>query len=254
MTAIQRALPVPQWSPDGSKLLFDDVGGIYAIHPDGTHRRLALADSAIPIPPDGDQGDADFASWSPNARRITFSARWNERSGASVQAIYTATARGRHVRRLHYGGEPVWSPNGKLIAFLTLLDGVSVIRPGGHHAREVLDSPEGGRSKVDFGPGGRRLVTFDNHRPRSDLQVVTIRTRRVRTITLKTPHTIVEDVSWAPDGHRIAYLLRHVHPPSDPVTPDEVRTVKPNGHGDRLLFKVPGLGAASALSWQPLPR
>jgi Tol biopolymer transport system component len=251
VTAIQHALPVPQWSPSGSSLLFDDVGGIYAIHPDGTHRRLVLADSAIPIPPDGDQADADFATWSPDARRITFSARWDKRDGTSRRAIYTASARGRHVRRLRRGGEPVWSPTGKLIAFLTLRNGVWLMHPDGHHARELLDVPEGSRRKVDFSPDGRRLVTYDSAYTRSDIQVVTLRTRHVRTL-----HMVgnVQDVSWAPNGRRIAYLLVRPQAPSDPVTPAEVRTVRPNGHGDRLRFQVPGLGAANTLSWQPLPR
>jgi TolB protein len=92
---------LPQWSPDGKKLVVGlDGGGAVVIRIDGTGRRQLARDGYSP-------------TWSPDGRFVALS--WGDPS-----QIWLVSADGSHARRLTKGGDssPTWSSDGKRIAFI----------------------------------------------------------------------------------------------------------------------------------------
>jgi TolB protein len=95
------------WSPDGSKIAFDDAGEIFTINVDGSNR------TNLTNHPDGDSAP----SWSPDGSRILFVS-----SRVGFMTMHTMNADGSDVRALPSEGEfwdmlPDWSPTGNKIVF-----------------------------------------------------------------------------------------------------------------------------------------
>jgi Tol biopolymer transport system component len=108
----------PTWSPDGRRIAFESHDQICTMHPDGSALKTLTrfsgeelaSDSAVPV-------------WSPDGRRIAFFRtprlpEWNTRE------LWVMSSNGSHLRHPYsqptyqvgpYG--PVWSPDGKYIAF-----------------------------------------------------------------------------------------------------------------------------------------
>ena len=140
---------MPRWSPDASQIAFvreGDLGAgtseaIYTMRPDGTDVRQVSS---------GDRGSDFWPSWSPDGSRIVFAAiraeDWGiwvvEADGSNERLILGGTGAG-------YIDNPVWSPDGKLIAFVGNLsvddyspeDALYVMRPDGSNVTPIADAP-----------------------------------------------------------------------------------------------------------------
>jgi TolB protein len=98
----------PDWSPDGTRIAFDDGRDVYVMDADGSHVTRLTTDPNV----DGDP------SFSPDGKSIAFSSnRANDYAN-----IYVMSSSGADQTRLtftdHAGDfSPVWSPDGKWIAF-----------------------------------------------------------------------------------------------------------------------------------------
>lgn len=137
----------PDWSPDGKELIFDRPvsfifpaePNLYVVNADGTGERL-LADSA------------SHARFSPDGREIVF-----DRSGE----IWTMNADGSDQNRLTQGEpdwEPVWSPNGREIAFLHGSPyQLYVMNVDGSGQRQLAPST-GEEFDPDWSPDGTRIA------------------------------------------------------------------------------------------------
>jgi WD40-like Beta Propeller Repeat len=140
---------MPAWSPDGSRIAFvrntaeSSVSrpAIFSMRPDGSDVRQVSS---------GTGGSDWWPSWSPDGAQITFASIRNEDWG-----IWVADADGSGERRI-LGGEgmgyvdnPVWSPDGGLIAFVGNLtvddyspeDALYVMRPDGSDVTPLADAP-----------------------------------------------------------------------------------------------------------------
>jgi len=139
----------PDWSPDGKELIFDrpvsfifpTEPNLYVVNADGSGARL-LADSA------------SEARFSPDGRQIVF-----DRGGE----IWTMNADGSDQEQLTQVPEtdwaPVWSPNGRQIAFLhgSSLYQLYVMNVDGSGQRQLAPST-GEEFEPDWSPNGTRIA------------------------------------------------------------------------------------------------
>ena len=188
---------LPAWAPNGSRLAFlrtvesRQTQILYTVSSRGGALRRIFGggrDVSIPRRP----------SWSPDGRRLVFSA------GRGVFDVFAASARGRSVRRLRRGDWPAWSPEGRRIAFTTG-SALYVMNANGARAslvrREAGDFNEG----PSWTPTGRTLL-FATIRLESDLEIAVVNTdgTRLRNLTRNT----VRDHSprWSANRRRIAFV------------------------------------------------
>jgi Tol biopolymer transport system component len=106
----------PAWSPDGRRIAFDSSpDNIAVVNADGSHLRVLLAGAQATGP--------GAPSWSPDGRKLVFFKTPRHQHGF-VAEVWTMNPDGTGKKRLYrsgccitYGATPVWSPDGRQIAF-----------------------------------------------------------------------------------------------------------------------------------------
>jgi dipeptidyl aminopeptidase/acylaminoacyl peptidase len=188
------------WSPDGGSLAFsssgpddkavkdrkdrygefDIVGGDYKMN----HLWLVKVPDEIPadlkqLPkPEaltkGDQFSVGGFSWSPDGRRIAFSASKDPDLGSQdTEQLYVLDLADKHVRRLLEAGgpnsRPKWSPDGKEIAFVTsggqpffyyANTHIAVVSADSGPPRLLTEAFDEDASLIDWGPDGIYFAAF----------------------------------------------------------------------------------------------
>ena len=126
----------PQWSPDGRQVVYDGLQGIAVTDAQGSSPRLLLAQRTGYGP--------GVPSWSPDGAKIAF---FNTPGtpGHFRAEVWTMNADGSAPTRLYRSGccvsvwaAPVWSPDGRLLAFAaSSAPGVFVMRADGTGLRRL---------------------------------------------------------------------------------------------------------------------
>jgi Tol biopolymer transport system component len=136
----------PAWSPDARRIAFDLAPDRIAVaDADGSHLRVLLA---------GARGTGPgVPSWSPDGRKLVFF-RTPGRPGHFVAEVWTMNGDGSAKKRLYRSGccvgewaPPVWSPDGRQIAFsVDSAGGTFVMNADGSGRRRVSRSISSGLS------------------------------------------------------------------------------------------------------------
>jgi len=143
---------------------------------------------------------------SPDGRHILFSRRWvdkmNDRSRSN---LWIVDVEGTRVRELTHGdwsdSSPVWSPDGKKIAFLSDRDGTSQIHVMWLDTREVaqLTHLERAAGGLRWSPDGKMLV-FTSFEPDTKSILPVKMVKKPKGAKWAAGPTIVDRLTWARDG------------------------------------------------------
>jgi WD40 repeat protein len=256
-TGVQRIrdrVQFPRWSPSGGSLVVVSKGAIWRSKPTGSRLTRVFSpqtvQSGFSRPWRGRE-----AAYAPDGRHLLYVANVLEAGTIADNGIFTVTRRGNDPLRIYdgYASDVTWSPDGSQIAFVSGNGTISTIRPDGTGLRVVFERPDAIVRSLDFSPDGRRLLFQFQRR----LRILTLATGGLRTVGQRSTGQ-VSAATWSPDGRRIAVL----HLPR-PVMDDgqvhprrgQVRTVRPDGTGARLLFTLPKPNPRvfqfDHLAWQP---
>jgi Tol biopolymer transport system component len=244
----------PVWSRDGRWLAYVHKNhDIRRVRADGRKDRL--------VAPGGTSTKAQPV-WSPDGKWLAYRRTWEVLGGEYPEprsVIYVVRRDGTGARRLHSGtggSGPAWSADGHVIAF-TYQNMLAAVQPNGDRLRILHRgvNPQG----LEFSPVARKLVFSD----------YTITPPAVRTFDMSTRKLITarqavfrdnvglppENVTWMPDGKRLAFFLGHWLTEGGEITRIDtvaLHIARPDGSGHRQLATfTPEVG--SELSWASGP-
>ncbi len=198
------------------KIAFIRHSDIYVMNSDGTSQTRLIRAT------DTKDFEVGFESpvWSPDGENIAFLRTTrvdlvNSSPSSAVPAtgpsgLYTMNPDGTALRKLSkemsYAQSPLWSPDGKQIAFSGPEQEVYVVNANGTQLRELLPNEQA--SYIDsyaWSPDGKEIAfAAVNYRGELDIYVIdagyTVQTNLTGTRT-----SIEDEPSWSPDGKQIAF-------------------------------------------------
>ncbi|WP_425861192.1 TolB family protein [Arthrobacter sp. TWP1-1] len=242
------------WSPDGKRIAFDfsDETGVHiaTIDPDGKNRRnLTTAVGVQEIP-----------KWSPDGKWITYNAFAFGDDPFTV-GIWVMRSDGSNPRQLTDGAidvEPVFSPDGKTIAFGRIgedtpdgsMESIHVINTDGTGMREVVP-PRPALEHPDWSPDGRSIIfnIGPEHPTAPDSgAVLSVRPsgQGLRVLYEPTEYLRFFKPVWSPDGRKLLVGCNDTR-----VDLDRLCTISTKG---KVTVVVGGDQHVNYPSWGPKPR
>ena len=242
----------PSWSPDGTRLAFWDAGKavVYTVSSSG---------GGVTQITKGEHPD-----WSPHGDRIALVRDVDETSTLFVYDVASRTARRLLPQSEDDDGWPVWSPDGRRIAFdrydwETDSSDLWVVGADGKGARPVLSTPYD-EYNPQFTPDGAQLTFSSDRASNADIAVANADGTNERVIVSGTAWDY--DPSWSPDGTALVFTSdRSTGLPvlslSGAATPAQVSAepgreiyrVQADGTGLRRLTRSPADDISAA--WGP---
>lgn len=235
----------PNWSKDGTYLIFNSKGKLYRLPVSGGEPQLIPSGLAIKC--NNDHG------LSPDGRTLAIS---HHETATGNSIIYTLPVMGGAPKQITPIGPSYWhgwSPDGKTLAFCAERNGefdiYTIPVKGGTETR--LTSAEGLDDGPDYSPDGK-FIYFNS-----------VRTGKMKIWRMKTDGSSQEQITkddyndWfphpSPDGKRIVFLSYEAdvegHPANRHV---RLRMMSGNGKKPEELFELfGGQGTINVPSWSP---
>lgn len=196
----------PDWSPDGSRILFErclnDQCHLWTMRSDGAHqRRLSPTCPGAKAPPRCP--DDTYPAYSPDGKHIAFT---RYRSGPEV--VMVAEARLRHPRAIARGYMPGWSPDGKQLVFVSkprAFQAVFVVNADGSGLRRVTPWQLRAGEHPDWSPDGTRILFAGGPQDHGNLYTVHPDGTGLQQLTHYKRLTQLSPGSWSPDGKSIVF-------------------------------------------------
>ena len=198
----------PNWSADGTKLVFAREHDIRIMPADGSTESVVL--SAPGTTPEGGFRAWHTPAWSPDGTQIvtgltdwfeTISTAWADGSGVVQQDIA-------------YGASPAWSPTGADIAYVSrpaenpTAQGIYAVHPDGTGMRTVWEQQRQfgpwPTSDPDYSPDGSKII-FSTLYPGNDYQIWVVPAAGGTPVRLTNNASADVDAVWSPDGQKIAF-------------------------------------------------
>ena len=203
----------PQGSPDGRWIVFTRQGNVFRARTDGS-QVLQVTSGGLDRAP----------SFSPSGQRILFSRSDPQTPGQPEDVLVpehidSVKLDGSGLDQLTSGTfsdrDPVYSPNGKIIAFDRFQQGhtrhVFTMRADGTHLRDATPRLAAWSSQPAFNFRGNRIVWVRSFPGSSTSDLFTMRPdgRDVRRLTGRSGRPLggVSNPSWSPDGSRVVFQL-----------------------------------------------
>ena len=224
----------PDWSADGSRIVFereysDKPYEVWTVRPDGSEP--TIVDPGCPAGiPTTEICEETSPAWSPDGRSIAFGWAYGKvrpvlgEDTIEVAAIGVMDADGGNVRQVTQrvrpthseDGEPVWSPDGKRIAFVRLnitakprdRKAIFVVNADGSGLERLTPWSLNGKDHPDWSPDGREIL-FRSEPNGIDFQgnLYTVHPdgTGLRQLTHFDEAVMVLSTSFSPDGRSIVF-------------------------------------------------
>jgi Tol biopolymer transport system component len=227
-----------RWSPDGSMIAFESNDAMVECQLDGVPSMCPLP-QIWTVRPDGSEVtkvvDGSDPSWAPDGRRIAFTA------DDQIQVV-NADGTGGQTLTNEPGGafQPVWSPAGGRIAFVTLVQRarevteILVMKEDGTQVSN-LTSGRGADSEPLWSPDGSKIAfnTYDPLLEGTNFEVAVMNPDGSGR-TLLTNNPASDGVTtWSPEGDRLAFMRK--------ATAIDVYVINVDGSGERNLTNNPAI-------------
>jgi Tol biopolymer transport system component len=222
----------PVWSPDGSRIAVFVVSSdanvaakLELLDANGAHAQMVPSVSLFPgrLDSTGEQGSAQFSrliEWSPDGSRLV--ALLGARQFGLVQAD------GTNLRQF-VGSDPVWSPDGRYLAYFVYGDvssspgsdvpsravdaiKIEILDTQTFQARQLDNLPTPGGQALAWSPNGRYLA-FDAARGKGFQTFATETLMLVHadgsnpTLIAQWASGLIEQIVWSPDSRQIAAVV-----------------------------------------------